>query len=111
MDKVHKTITTQYCWNVLKYRGAERSSCVPNGSISTGITALRKIRTGSKINELRNSGALPYKVRCQWEDRVRQVVHRLDGGHLLDSTQDRYQINNLEETRTFENTINSIANL
>jgi hypothetical protein len=42
--------------------------------------ALRKNVTGSKANELRNLGALDYKVRCKREDRAKKLVLSLGEG-------------------------------
>jgi hypothetical protein len=50
------------------------------------VIALRKILTGTNANELRNFGALAYKIRCKWADRLRKVVLRLGGGEELDCT-------------------------
>jgi hypothetical protein len=41
--------------------------------------ALRKIHASSKVNELRNLGALAYETKCTWEYRVKKVVLRLGG--------------------------------
>jgi hypothetical protein len=45
-----------------------------------------RILTGSKPKELRNLGPLPYKIRCKWEDRVKKLALRLEGGEELDCT-------------------------
>jgi hypothetical protein len=48
--------------------------------------ALRKTLTGTKDNELRNLGALAYKITCKWEDRVKKVLLRFGRGEELDCT-------------------------
>jgi hypothetical protein len=49
-------------------------------------SALRKILTGSKADELRHLGPLAYKIRCKWEGWVKKVVLGLRRGEELDCT-------------------------
>jgi hypothetical protein len=43
-----------------------------------------KVLTSSKVNELRNLGALAYEIKFTWEYRVKKVVLRLGAVEDLD---------------------------